>query len=182
MSPGYSGAKNPVNWKVWIDYNNNQQFGDTGEEIFSALNNRNNASGKITIPRGVAPLVTRMRVAMSFGEIRLWWGTFQRGEVEDYTMEIALRASSKNNDMGIGFEIPSMTVYPNPVNDKLFIKLSNWDSIRKIKLTDMTGRMVHLTETSDNLIMLDVSGYNKGFYILTVTDGRNIDSQKVTVH
>lgn len=182
MAPGYNGAKNPLNWKVWIDFNNNQQFGDAGEEIFSALNNRNNASGKITIPRGVAPLVTRMRVAMSFGEIPLWWGTFQRGEVEDYTVEIAPRVSSKNDDMGIGLDIASMIVYPNPVNDKLFVKLSNWDSILKIKLTDMTGRTVHLTETSDNLIMLDVSGYNKGLYILTVTDGRNIDSHKVTVH
>lgn len=30
--------------------------------------------------------------------------------------------------------------------------------------------------------MIDVSDFNKGIYILTVTDGKNIDSHKVTVH
>lgn len=181
LAPGYSGAKNPVNWKIWIDYNNDKDFDDPGEEIFSATNSRNNANGKITIPRGVGPLVTRMRIAMSFGEIPKSSGTFLRGEVEDYTVEISPSASSKSDQQELSMEIPGLNVYPNPVTDKLFIQLNNWEPNCMVRLTDLSGRIVYNRTSTDNIKMIDVSDLNKGLYILTVTDGKNIDSHKVTV-
>ena len=49
-------------------------------------------------------------------------------------------------------------------------------------LTDLAGRIVYSSIQTENLEMIDVSDFNKGLYILTVTDGKNFDSHKVAVH
>lgn len=182
LSPGYNGTRNPLNWKIWIDFNNDMDFDDPGEEIFTAFGIRNNANGKITIPNGTAPITTRMRVAMRHGDIPVSWGTFARGEVEDYTIEIITKNAAKSEEQGLSLREPAFKAYPNPVRDNLFIQLDNWDEPYEVRMTDLSGRVVYNKKTSDNIILIDVNGFNKGLYILTVTDGKNTNSQRVTVH
>ncbi len=182
LSPGNNGTRNPLNWKIWIDYNNDKDFDDKGEEIFSATGLKNNANGKISIPNGTAPLITRMRIAMRHGGIPVSWGSFERGEVEDYTVEIITNNSSRSEEQGLTLKEPAFKAYPNPARDNLFIQLDNWTEPYNVKMTDLSGRVMYNQKTSDNIILIDVSGFNKGLYILTVTDGKNTNSQRVTVH
>lgn len=182
LTPEYSGPRNPINWKIWIDYNNDMIFNEQEEVIFSSTNTRNLIKGRITIPNGVGPIVTRMRIAMSFEEIPISSGSFARGEVEDYTVEISAKASSSSENHDLSFDITSSRVFPNPVSDKLFIHLNNWEPNCMVRLTDLAGRIVYNSTSTDNLKMIDVSDFKKGLYVLTVTDGKNIDSHKVAVH
>ena len=182
LIPGFSGARNPLNWKIWIDFNNDLDFDDPGEEIFAANNSRNNTNGKISIPNGAAPILTRMRVAMRFGDTPLSWGTFARGEVEDYTVEIATSNYAKNEDQGLSLHEPAFKAYPNPARENLFIQLDNWEQPYDVRITDLSGRLVYNQKSSDNIILVDVSGFNKGLYILTVSDGKNINSRRISVH
>ena len=76
----------------------------------------------------------------------------------------------------------TMRAYPNPVSDQLNIKLSNWNGRQEIRMTDLSGRVVYTGETYDDLVTINVSDYNRGLYILTVTDGKSVNSSKVTVH
>ena len=94
-----------------------------------------------------------------------------RNEASNVTTEVIDRA-----------EIATMRAYPNPASDQLTVRLTNWNGRQEIKITDLSGRTVFVDETYDELVTINVSEYNRGLYILTVTDGKSVNSTKVTVH
>lgn len=80
--------------KVWIDFNQNTNFTDPGEEVFSSssdLTNGYSPSGNITIPPSALPGSTRMRVKLETGGSATTTtpcNTITTGEVEDYKLTI----------------------------------------------------------------------------------------------
>jgi len=86
LTPGFSGGSYTESWKVWIDYNLDGDFEDSGEAVFSKSGS-STVSGSFTVP-GSASGATRMRVSMSYGSAPPYCGTFTYGEVEDYTVDI----------------------------------------------------------------------------------------------
>jgi len=87
LTPGFSGGSYTENWKIWIDYNLDGDFEDSGEEVLSKAGS-SSVSGSFTVP-GTATGTTRMRVSMSYGSAPPCCGTFSYGEVEDYTINIS---------------------------------------------------------------------------------------------
>ena len=88
LTPGFVSSSYTEYWKIWIDYNGDHDFEDTGEEVFSGSGS-SVVSGSFTVP-GTAPLGdTRMRVSMSYSSYPPICGTFSYGEVEDYTANIS---------------------------------------------------------------------------------------------
>jgi len=86
LTPGYSGDSYPETWRIWIDYNQDGDFEDYGEEVVSKSGGSSvSDSFKVS---GTASGVTRMRVSMSYGSVPPCCGTFSCGEVEDYTVSI----------------------------------------------------------------------------------------------
>ncbi len=78
-----------VYFSVWIDYNLNGNFGDAGEQVFTFSGNAQNpASGQFTVPVGILPGNTRMRISLSNSGIPGPCDSFSHGEVEDYTIFI----------------------------------------------------------------------------------------------
>jgi hypothetical protein len=73
-----------------------------------------------------------------------------------------------------------VTLYPNPVADRLFIKSENTKNIRSLRLLTTGGKLVYQTETSNTEV--DVKNLDAGMYILLVTqqDGSQ-SSHKVIV-
>jgi len=86
LTPDFSGDTDREFWKVWIDYNQDGDFEDSGEEVFSKVG-KTSVSGSFTVPTS-AKGVTRMRVTMSDDADPSCCGTFTDGEVEDYTVNI----------------------------------------------------------------------------------------------
>ena len=74
--------------------------------------------------------------------------------------------------------IPSLSVYPNPANQYLYINSDS--SIKKIDMYDSVGSLV-LTETNLNG-KIDVSTLNTGLYIVKVYTENKVVSQKVIVN
>jgi hypothetical protein len=58
-------------------------------------------------------------------------------------------------------------IYPNPVSDKLNINLGNIE-IKEVNITDALGRMVLQPKTSAGNNTLDLSGLQKGFYMVNI--------------
>ena len=86
LTPDFSGDTDREFWKVWIDYNQDGDFEDSGEEVFSKVG-KTSVSGSFTVPTS-ATGITRMRVTMSDDADPSCCGTFTDGEVEDYTVNI----------------------------------------------------------------------------------------------
>ncbi len=86
LTPGYAGRSYSQYWKIWIDYNNDGDFSDTGEEVFSS-SGTSAVSGNFTVSSGASGQ-KRMRVSMRYGGSPDSCGAFIYGETEDYIIDI----------------------------------------------------------------------------------------------
>ena len=91
FTPG--GNFSTVRWTVWIDFNRDGDFGDSGEMIVGPTDGSSSAvSGNFTVPSGASVGPSRMRIAMRrsvFGTGQSDpTGSFSNGEVEDYSVQI----------------------------------------------------------------------------------------------
>ncbi|MCP4221532.1 MAG: hypothetical protein GY765_43310, partial [bacterium] len=87
LTPGFEDVPFIQMWKIWIDYNQDGDFEDAGEEVFSDTYDWL-IRGNFTVPADAATGQTRMRVVMQKGTWPTACGEFQSGEVEDYTVNI----------------------------------------------------------------------------------------------
>jgi hypothetical protein len=85
LTPGFAGGAFNEYWIVWIDYNQDGDFTDVGETVFNPGSSTSVINGTINISASASGS-TRMRIAMQWNGIPSSCGTFQYGEVEDYTV------------------------------------------------------------------------------------------------
>jgi PKD repeat protein len=84
LTPGFSGSVYTEYWRIWIDYNDDHDFEDPGEEVFSGVGSAA-VTGIFTVAPG-AMGITRMRVSMKYAGYPTPCETFTYGEVEDYSL------------------------------------------------------------------------------------------------
>lgn len=87
LTPGFKNKTRAEYWRVWIDYNQDGDFTDAGEQVFAANGSKTTVSGNITIPAGLTG-ETGMRVSMKYNAAPTACEQFSYGEVEDYTLSI----------------------------------------------------------------------------------------------
>jgi len=87
LTPGYSGTSRTEYWRIWIDYNKDGDFIDTGEQVISSRG-KSARTGSFTVSTSALSGNTRMRVSMKYGAYPTSCETFSYGEVEDYTANI----------------------------------------------------------------------------------------------
>lgn len=93
LFPGFTWERYDEYWRVWIDYNQDGDFEDADEMVFSG-NGQDNQIGTITVPTSTRTGITRMRVAMRNGVFAEPCSSFTFGEVEDYTVMLKNDAPS----------------------------------------------------------------------------------------
>jgi chitodextrinase len=92
--PSWTGSVYPEGYAVFIDYNQNGVFTDSGETVWSnAASTTTPVSGSITIPVTATLGNTRMRVSMKYNGIPTSCEAFSYGQVEDYTVSIQAAAT-----------------------------------------------------------------------------------------
>jgi PKD repeat protein len=87
LTAGYTSAAYREYFRIFIDYNQDGDFVDTGETVFSK-NAKTSVTGTFTVPTSALKGNTRMRVSMKYGAYATSCETFSYGEVEDYTVNI----------------------------------------------------------------------------------------------
>ena len=77
-------------WRVWVDWNSDSDFADDGEEALGGGPSQRALSATITVPQTALLGSTRIRVSMRYAGdgAPLAEGTFEHGEVEDYTATV----------------------------------------------------------------------------------------------
>lgn len=89
VTPTWTGSTYAEGYAAWIDYNDDGDFTDAGEQIFSkAASTATPASGSFTVPSGTTSGNKRLRVSMKYNGVPTACETFSYGEVEDYTVTI----------------------------------------------------------------------------------------------
>ena len=89
ITPTWTGTVFAEGYAVWIDYNNNGDFDDAGELVFSKAPSTDTPNtGSFTVPNGTSLTSVRMRVSMKYNAIPTSCETFTWGEVEDYTINL----------------------------------------------------------------------------------------------
>ncbi|WP_246223787.1 GEVED domain-containing protein [Fulvivirga kasyanovii] len=89
VTPTWTGTLYNEGYSVWIDYNRDGDFTDSGEQVWTQSATQNSpVSGSFTVPSGATNGATRMRVSMKYNGIPTSCESFSYGEVEDYTVNI----------------------------------------------------------------------------------------------
>jgi subtilase family serine protease len=109
ISPGLSWIGNLPNAyvRVWIDFNQNKTF--EANELVLEKTNQNPLTQSVLIPATALTGNTRMRVALKFGSYPTACETFDRGEVEDYTVNITGGGTCTPTDLSFVQRCPSDT-------------------------------------------------------------------------
>ncbi|WP_103068865.1 M14 family zinc carboxypeptidase [Aquimarina sediminis] len=89
ITPTWTGTRYNEGYSVWVDYNQDGDFADTGEQVWTkAASKTTPVSGNFSVPANAKEGNTRMRVSMKYNGIPTPCESFQYGEVEDYTVVI----------------------------------------------------------------------------------------------
>jgi hypothetical protein len=76
-----------------------------------------------------------------------------------------------------------LTLYPNPVNQSLYINLENAPDVRRVMLYDEAGRLVYQASCDDTHHEIDCTRFANGHYTVQFLDekGRRVESRKIVV-
>tara|TARA_R110000823_G_scaffold159218_5_gene290363 strand:+ start:9703 stop:12747 length:3045 start_codon:yes stop_codon:yes gene_type:complete len=171
ITPRWTGTVYREAYRVWIDYNQDGDFNDSGEQVYSrSRTTASSVSGSFTVPTSALSGATRMRVSMKYNANPTSCETFTYGEVEDYTVII-----SNSVNQGItgdtGFNNSEMSIYPNPAKHTLNISLVEATG-KDYVIYNVIGQVVGKGSFTENL---DVSSLQSGVYMLEI----NTDSNKL---
>lgn len=156
---------------IWIDWNQDYSF-DVSEVVFNTTEHSDGPfTGTITIPNGTADGDYRMRVLLD------WYRAnpaehpcdfaSSRGEAEDYKVTVDSSMSTTNFASS-----QTITIYPNPVQDRLSIKST--ENIDAYTIYDINGQVILAQKgISKNNVNVDMSSLKTGVYIIqTIRNGK----------
>ncbi|SHE83713.1 M4 family metallopeptidase [Chryseobacterium sp. OV279] len=178
VTPFWTSTKFGEGYAVYIDYNGDGDFTDSGELAWSkTASTTSPVSGSITIPATAITGNTRMRVIMKYNAVpSSSCGTISYGQVEDYTLKITSVGSISSLIAESSRDNTAISVYPNPVKDVIKIKSQSGSEFR-YQLVDARGSVVQSGETKSQSI--NVEALLQGVYVLSLDNGKEKITQKI---
>ncbi|OVE56490.1 zinc-dependent metalloprotease [Chryseobacterium mucoviscidosis] len=163
ITPVWTSTKYNEAYAVYIDYNRDGDFADSGELAWSKTGSTTSpVTGSITIPSTATVGTTRMRVMMQYSSVPTSsCGTYTYGQVEDYTLNIV--SSGRGNILDTKDMITDIRVYPNPAKD--ILNISNTTN-EEYKIFDMGGKLINSGKLERGAV--NVSDLIKGAYMIQI--------------
>ena len=62
-------------------------------------------------------------------------------------------------------EIDNIKIFPNPMQSILTVEMMS-QGIKNVKVTDISGRLVHSLSTNENKVQMDLSFLQSGIYFI----------------
>lgn len=163
ITPVWTSTKYNEAYAVYIDYNRDGDFTDSGELAWTRAGSQTTpVTGSITIPATASLGSTRMRVMMQYSSIpSSSCGSYTYGQVEDYTLNIL--SSARGEDFNINNLMTDIKLYPNPVRDLL--NISN-TTVEDYKIFDMGGKLINSGKIERGTV--NVSQLTAGAYTIQI--------------
>jgi serine protease len=183
IKPNYSATVAEEAVRIWIDFNGNGNFNDTGEKIFENLKITKTTTDSFSIPQNVSNQVVRMRVSMKYVGAALNpippspCDTLEYGEVEDYCVKLEGISS-----LPIVSE-SDFKVYPNPFSNSFTIQnLNNETQFRNAQILGLDGRIL-LNQTLQNgeneQVITPTGSLSMGIYFLKIETDKGVLVKKI---
>ncbi len=188
LSPGF-GPNGPttVYWKVWVDWNMDGDFFDSGE-YFAYGSSAGTINGNLGIPTNIWNGYTTMRVSMKKGG----WPSgpcekFWDGETEDYCLYIVGGSDLKGSEEDINLssrsksdaqvisgsaknKVGKMKLFPNPATDRVNVQFDVTVNGEMVILNS-SGQVVKEVKSVTQDQSIDLDGLTSGLYIMMYYDG-----------
>lgn len=179
LSPNRFGAT------VFIDWNSDGDFNDSGESYFTTSGNyiggtltANSLTGNIAVPAGVTNGNKRMRIKYNFNSSTTSLvsalsdpcASLGNGQAEDYTVLVGTTLAVSD----IKTKNTENIFYPNPAKD--FVVIKTEEKINKVEIFDNSGKRIEVN-FADNKI--DVRNLPTGSYIINAETGKGKITGKI---
>jgi chitodextrinase len=165
ITPTWTGNSFNEGYAVFIDYNQDGDFSDSGETVWTKTRSKTSpVSGTFTIPASAALGSTRMRVSMKYNATPTACEVFTYGQVEDYTVNIT---ASARIDETVTPRI-SFNLYPNPVKGDI-LNIANLDSPSTYKIFNMMGQELGSGKVENDSIY--VGSLKTGTFLIEISNG-----------
>ena len=171
ITPTWTGTIYSEGYAVFIDLNNDGDFVDSGETVFTRSATKTTPiSGSITIPAGTSLGAKRMRVSMKYNGVPTSCETFSYGQVEDYTINITSSAKEIETTTPLTFSL-----YPNPVKGDV-LNISEFEGEASFRIFSSVGQELGNGKVENNAI--NVGNLAAGTYMIEVTTANGTNMKR----
>jgi chitodextrinase len=166
ITPTWTSTVYSEAYRVYIDYNKDGDFVDAGESVYSrARSTTTPVSGSFTVPTTATLGATRMRVIMRYNATPTTpCGTFDFGQVEDYTVNITSTARQEDE---VSKNQISFNLYPNPVKGDV-LNIDNLEADSSYRIYNMMGQELGNGKIENESI--SVGNLAAGTYLIEVSN------------
>jgi bacillolysin len=183
ISAGFSSSTRTERYAIYIDFNRNGSYADVGELVAGPVtfSTTGNVSFSISIPAGLTPGNTSMRVKM----IRNGAGTMApcltsvRGETEDYFVNLTAPAafavrSEGSTSLNVSAPQALYSASPNPSEGIFRIESINTIPVNYYEVVNISGAVIAKKYvSSDELLVIDITKEAAGIYFLRINDAND---------
>ena len=170
ITPTWTGTVYSEGYAVFIDYNNDGDFIDAGETVFTrTATTVTPVSGSFTIPATTTVGAKRMRVSMKYNGVPTSCEAFSYGQVEDYTINVTSTARE------IETSPLTFSLYPNPVKGDV-LNISDFDGEASYRIFSAVGQDLGNGKVENNTI--SVGHLATGTYMIEVTTANGTNMKR----
>jgi hypothetical protein len=164
ITPTWTGTVFREAYRVWIDYNRDGDFLDSGEQVVNVTRTTATPIARsFTVPTTALLGSTRMRVSMKYNASPTSCETFADGEVEDYTVNITATARIEDNATALTFNL-----YPNPVKGDI-LNIANLEGEASFRIFNLMGQELGKGKIENNNVF--VGSLKAGTYLIEISNG-----------
>ncbi|WP_333878051.1 reprolysin-like metallopeptidase [Flavobacterium sp.] len=172
ITPAWTAAAYSEAYRVWIDFNQDGDFLDSGEQVVNVTKTKTTPIARsFTVPTTALLGATRMRVSMKYNASPTSCEVFSYGEVEDYTVNITATARTEDAVTNV----LAFSLYPNPVKGEV-LSIANLDSAASYRIFNMMGQELGKGKIENNNVY--VGSLKAGAYLIEITDGTATATQR----
>jgi chitodextrinase len=170
ITPTWTGTIYSEGYAVFIDYNNDGDFTDAGETVFTrSATTATPVSGSFTIPSTTTLGAKRMRVSMKYNGVPTSCEAFSYGQVEDYTINVTSTAKE------IETTPLTFSLYPNPVKGDV-LNISDFEGEASYRIFSAVGQDLGNGKVENNTI--SVGHLATGTYMIEVTTANGTNMKR----